>query len=145
MGGVNMSTEKDSMLRVRLTQRQSDELDSIIDELQAQMPEAGVTTSSIARHALEKYVSDHIAKRDGTKIFIEVSTADATDEDIKSLYDLISKMLDDAKENYSQAVYYMAGEIFEPVMMRMACLMKPKKPEVETSEQEKVHCPLPSL
>jgi len=35
-----MSTEKDSMLRVRLTQRQSDELDAIIDELQAQMPEA---------------------------------------------------------------------------------------------------------
>jgi len=34
-----MSTEKDSMLRVRLTQRQSDELDAIIDELQAQMPE----------------------------------------------------------------------------------------------------------
>ena len=68
-----MSTEKDSMLRVRLTQRQSDELDAIIDELQAQMPEASVTTSSIARYALEKYVSDHIAKRDGTKIFIEIS------------------------------------------------------------------------
>ncbi len=30
-----MSTEKDSMLRVRLTQRQSDELDAIIGELQA--------------------------------------------------------------------------------------------------------------
>lgn len=130
-GGVIISTEKDSMLRVRLTQRQSDELDSIIDELQAQMPEAGVTTSSIARHALEKYVSDHIAKRDGTNIFIEVSTADATDEDIKSFYDLISKTLDDAKEHYSQTVHYMVGEIFEPVMMRMASLMKPKKPEVK--------------
>ena len=129
-----MSTEKDSMLRVRLTQRQSDELNSIIDELQAQMPEASVTTSSIARHALEKYVSDHIAKRDGTKIFIEVSTAHATDEDIKSLYDLVSKMLDDAKENYSQTVHYMTGEIFEPVMMRMASLMKPKKPEVKAGE-----------
>jgi len=81
-----MSTEKDSMLRVRLTKRQSDELDAIIDELQAQMPEASVTTSSIARYALEKYVSDHIAKRDGTKIFIEISTADATEEDIKNLY-----------------------------------------------------------
>ena len=127
-----MSTEKDSMLRVRLTQRQSDELDAIIDEIQAQMPEASVTTSSIARYALEKYVSDHIAKRDGTKIFVEISTA--TDEDIKSLYDLISKMLDDAKENYSQTVHYMAGEIFEPVMMRMASLMKPKKPGVEAGE-----------
>jgi len=42
-------------------------LDAIIDELQAQMPEASVTTSSIARYALEKYVNDHIAKRDGTK------------------------------------------------------------------------------
>jgi len=52
-------------------------LDAIIDELQAQMPEASVTTSSIARYALEKYVSDHIAKRDGTKILIEISTADA--------------------------------------------------------------------
>ena len=79
-----MSTEKDSMLRVRLTQRQSDELDSIINELQAQIPEASITTSSIARYALEKYVIDHIAKRDGTKIIIEVSTADAADEDIKN-------------------------------------------------------------
>ena len=129
-----MSTEKDSMLRVRLTQRQSDELNSIIDELQAQMPEASVTTSSIARHALEKYVSDHIAKRDETKIFIEIGTEDATDDDIKNLYNLISKMLDDAKENYSQSVHYMVGEIFEPIMMRMANIMKPKKPEVKASE-----------
>ena len=129
-----MSKEKDCMLRVRLTQRQSDELDAIIDELQAQMPEASVTTSSIARYALEKYVSDHIAKRDGTKIFIEVSTADATEEDIKNLYGLLSKLFDETKENYSPTVHYMVGEILEPVMMKMASLMKPKKPEVKTSE-----------
>jgi hypothetical protein len=129
-----MSTEKDSMLRVRLTQRQSDELDAIIDELQAQMPEASVTTSSIARYALEKYVSDHIAKRDGTKLFIEVSTANATDEDIKNLYDLLSRLFDETKENYSPMVHYMVGEILEPVMMKMARLMKLKKPEVKTSE-----------
>jgi putative heme iron utilization protein len=49
-----MSTEKDSMLRVRLTQRQSDELDAIINELQAQMPEASVTASSIARRQVSK-------------------------------------------------------------------------------------------
>jgi len=59
------------MLRVRLTQRQSDELDAIINELQAQMPEASVTTSSIARYALEKYVSDHIAKRDGARFLLK--------------------------------------------------------------------------
>jgi len=106
-----MSTEKDSMLRVRLTQKQSNALDSIIAELQAQMPEASVTTSSIARHTLEKYVSDHIAKRDGAKIFIEVSTADATDEDIKNLYDLHFKLFDETKENYSPIVHYMVGEI----------------------------------
>ena len=129
-----MSTEKDSMLRVRLTQRQSDELDTIINELQAQMPEASVTTSSIARYALEKYVSDHIAKRDGTKIFIEISTADATDEDIKNLYALLSKLFDETKENYSPMVHYLVGEILEPVMMKMASLMKLKKPEVKTSE-----------
>jgi hypothetical protein len=133
-GGALMSTEKDSMLRVRLTQRQSDELDAIIDELQAQMPEASVTTSSIARYALEKYVSDHIAKRDGTKIFIEVSTADATEEDIKNLYDLLSKLFDETKENYSPMVHYMVGEILEPVMMRMASLMKPKNLEVKAGE-----------
>jgi len=129
-----MSTEKDSMLRVRLTQRQSDELDAIIGELQAQMPEASVTTSSIARYALEKYVSDHIAKRDGTKIFIEVSTADATEEDIKNLYGLLSKLFDETKENYSPMVHYMVGEILEPVMMRMASLMKPKNLEVKAGE-----------
>jgi len=43
-------------------------------------------------------VSDHIAKRDGAKIFIEVSTADATDEDIKNLYGLPSKLFDETKE-----------------------------------------------
>lgn len=129
-----MSTEKDSMLRVRLTQRQSDELDSIMDELQAQMPEASVTTSSIVRYALEKYVNDHIAKRDGTKIFIEVSTADATDEDIKNLYDLLSKLFDETKENYSPTVHYMVGEILEPVMMKMARFMKLKKLGVRAGE-----------
>ncbi|AEV67842.1 hypothetical protein [Acetivibrio clariflavus] len=129
-----MSKEKDCMLRVRLTQRQSDELDAIIGELQAQMPEASVTTSSIARYALEKYVSDHIAKRDGTKIFIEVSTAHATDEDIKNLYDLLSRLFDETKENYSPMVHYMVGEILEPVMMKMARLMKLKKPDVKASE-----------
>ena len=129
-----MSTEKDSMLRVRLTKRQSDELDAIINELQAQMPEASVTTSSIARYALEKYVSDYIAMRDGTKIFIEVSTADASDDDIKNLYDLISKLFDETKENYSPMVHYMVGEILEPVMMKMARLMKLKKPEVRDGE-----------
>ena len=129
-----MSTEKDSMLRVRLTQRQSDELDAIIDELQAQMPEASVTTSSIARYVLEKYVSDHIAKRDGTKIFIEVNTAITSEEDIKNLYDLLSKLFDETKENYSPMVHYMVGEILEPVMMKMARLMKLKKPEVKAGE-----------
>ena len=129
-----MSTEKESMLRVRLTQRQSDELDTIVDELQAQMPEASVTTSSIARYALEKYVSDHIAKRDGTKIFIEISTADATDEDIKNLYDLLSKLFDETKENYSPTVHYMVGEILDPVMMKMARLMKLKKSGVKAGE-----------
>ena len=42
-------------------------------------------------------MSDHIAKRDGTKIFIEISTADATEEDIKNLYDLLSKLFDGNK------------------------------------------------
>ena len=129
-----MSTEKDSMLRVRLTKRQSDELDAIINELQAQMPEASVTTSSIARYALEKYVSDYIAMRDGTKIIIEVSTADATEEDIKNLYDLLSKLFDETKENYSPMVHYMVGEILEPVMMKMARLMKLNKPGVKANE-----------
>jgi len=113
---------------------QSDELDAIIGELQAQMPEASVTTSSIARYALEKYVSDHIAKRDGTKIFIEINTADATEEEIKNLYDLLSKLFDEAKENYSPMVHYMVGEILEPLMMKMARLMKLKKPEVKAGE-----------
>jgi len=98
------------------------------------MPEASVTTSSIARYALEKYVSGHIAKRDGTKIFIEISTADATEEDIKNLYDLLSKLFDETKENYSPTVHYMVGEILEPVMMKMARLMKLKKPEVKAGE-----------
>jgi hypothetical protein len=67
------------------------------------MPEASVTTLSIARYSLEKYVSDYIAKRDVDKVFIEIDTSDATDDDIKNIYNLISKMLDDAEDisNYN--------------------------------------------
>jgi len=38
-----------------------------------------------------------------------VSTADATDEDIKNLYGLPSKLFDETKENYSPMVHYMVG------------------------------------
>ncbi len=67
------------------------------------MPEASVTTLSIARYSLEKHVSDYIAKRDVDKVFIEIDTSDATDDDIKNIYNLISKMLDDAEDisNYN--------------------------------------------
>jgi len=128
-----MSTEKDSMLRVRLTKRQSDELDAIIGELQAQMPEASVTTSSIARYALEKYVSDHIAKRDGTKILIEINTADATEEDIKNLYDLLPSCLTNKRELLTNGSLHGWRDI-RAVMMKMASLMKPKKPGVKAGE-----------
>lgn len=93
------------------------------------MPEASVTTSSIARYALEKYVSDHIAKRDGTKIFIEISTANATEKDINTPYDLLGKLFDETKENHSQMVNIMMGEIFGPVMMKMTSLIKTSKPK----------------
>jgi len=98
------------------------------------MLEASVTTSNITRYALEKYVSEYIAKRDGTKIFIEVFTADTTDENINNLYDLLSRLFDETKENYSPTVHYMVGEILEPVIMKMARLMKLKKPGVKASE-----------
>jgi len=32
---------------------------------------------------------------------LEINTADATEEDIKNLYDLLSKLFDETKENYS--------------------------------------------
>jgi hypothetical protein len=92
------------------------------------MPEASVTTSSIARYALEKYVNDHIAKRDGTKIFIEVDTSYATEADIKRLYDLLSKLHDQVKEQENGIVNNMLLEILGPVMMRMAKDLFPKKP-----------------
>ena len=107
-------SRKDSMLRARLTQRQSDEW-THIDELQAQMSEASVTTSSIARYALEKYVT--LYRQVTEPIFIEVSTADATDEDI-NLYDLISKMLDEEGITTDSSLH--GRREFEPVMMRMA-------------------------
>ena len=62
-----------------MTKQQSEELNTIIEELLKEMPEESVTTSSITRYTLQKYVREHIAKRYGTKIFIEVSTADVTE------------------------------------------------------------------
>ena len=73
-------------------------------------------------------MSNHIAKRDGTKISIEINTADATNEDIK-ISTIFSKLFDETKENYSPMVHYMVGEILEPLMMKMARFMKLKKPE----------------
>jgi len=43
-------------------------------------------------------------------------------------------LFDETKENYSPMVHYMVGEILEPVMMKMARLMKLKKPEVKANE-----------
>ena len=60
-------------------------MDTIIDELKAQIPEASVTSIKPRKIRSAKYVSNHIVKRDGTKIFIEINTTDATEEDIKNL------------------------------------------------------------
>lgn len=49
---------------------------------------------------------------------------------ILNLYGLLSKLFDETRENYSPTVHYMVGEILEPVMMKMASLIKPKKPGV---------------
>ena len=43
-------------------------------------------------------------------------------------------LFDETKENYSPMVHYMVGEILEPVMMKMARLMKLKKPGVKAGE-----------
>jgi len=77
------------------------------------------------------------------KILIEINTADATEEDIKNLYDLLSKLFDETKENYSPMVHYMVGEILEPVMMKMARLMKLNKPGWRRMSKKKyiVRCP----
>ncbi len=56
------------MLRVRLTQRQSDELDSIIGELQAQIPEASVTVPSVLLKSV-KVTFRSASKTDGTAVW----------------------------------------------------------------------------
>jgi uncharacterized protein (DUF2235 family) len=96
--------EKDVMLRSRMTAKQMEVLDQIVAELQEQTPEANVSTSSVARYALEKYVDTHIAKRDGTKLFIEVSTLGLTKDEIAALYDSVNKMVDNVPETASPAL-----------------------------------------
>jgi len=82
------------------------------------MPEASVTTSSIARYALEKYVSD-ISPSVTVQRFSLNQYSRCHRRGYKNLYDLLSKLFDETKENYSPMVHYMVGEILEPVMMKM--------------------------
>lgn len=96
--------EKDTMLRARLTAKQMAVLDQIVAELQVQTPEASVSTSSVARYALERYIDTHIAKRDKTKLFVEINTSELSKDDIATMHEHVAGMLTKISESGNVAV-----------------------------------------
>lgn len=84
----------DNTLQVRVNEELKNDLDLAIKEVQEQTPESNVNASTIARYALEKYINDRKAKKDGTKMIIEIDTKDINFDDINSFYLLICGLLD---------------------------------------------------
>lgn len=119
--------EKDVMLRSRMTAKQMEVLDQIVAELQAQTPEANVSTSSVARYALESYVDRHIAKRDKTKIFSEINISDFTKEDISLLYKSFNEMCDRVKSTGNVTVFNALVESGFAIMQIYADSIRMKK------------------
>jgi len=55
--------KRDLTLRCRMTDDLLTRLDRAISEIQQQVPEGRVSMSSIGRHAVEQFLSQHEAKR----------------------------------------------------------------------------------
>lgn len=121
--------EKDVMLRSRMTAKQMEVLDRIVLELQAEMPEASVSTSSVARYALEKYIDTHIAKRDGTKLFFEINISEFTKADKRELFDLVGEMDKKLDDSGNITLRNALQDMNVEVMRMYADTMRPKKGE----------------
>jgi hypothetical protein len=107
---------KDNFFKARMTDEQINTLDSIVKEIQENTPEASVTSSSIARYALEKYISDYRAKKSREKIFIEINTRGATKDDMASLNELFKEMLNKAEQSGNIVLTDMVGQIYFVIM-----------------------------
>jgi uncharacterized protein YicC (UPF0701 family) len=101
-----------------MTDKQVEALERIVEEIQADTPEANVTASSIARYALEKYIQDYMDKKHLEKIFIEICLYTVTKEELTKLYSLLSdlhKKVSEEEEDGSN-VTFMLGIILHKIM-----------------------------
>lgn len=121
---------KDNFFKARMTDEQIQTLESIVREIQADTPEANVTASSIARYALEKYIDEYRAKKNGNKIFIEINTQLIGREDMERLYNLMSDLYKKVKAEESEELSYIVCTIFQKIMSSFAykfLMPEPKK------------------
>lgn len=121
--------EKDVMLRSRMSAKQMEVLDRIVLELQAQTPEANVSTSSVARYALEKYVDTYIAKRDETKLFAEINISEFIKKDFATLYKSFNGMYAQLEASESKTVAFALQSLGIAITNLYAYSMRPKKGE----------------
>lgn len=117
---------KDNFLKARITDEQVQALDKIVKELQITTPEANVSASSIARYAIEKYINEYAAKKNGQKVFCSISLIGSTVDDIEKLYKYLSETHKKAIDDGNERVSYMILDVFQPVLAIMPQVLETK-------------------
>lgn len=107
---------KDNFFKARMTDEQVQTLENIVKEIQADTPEANVTASSIARYALEKYVEDYRAKKDGRRIIIDIGVAHEQPEDLLRLFKIFSEFKDKVCAEENENIGYITTMILHGIM-----------------------------
>lgn len=98
---------KENFLKARLTPEQSDALEQIVNELQEQTPEGTVTISSVARYALEAYITKHVNQNTGKKVYIEIDVKNVTSETLEYTTDLLLDCMDKAAQLDTEAQHIL--------------------------------------
>ena len=114
---------KDNFFKARMTDEQAQTLEVIVKEIQEKTPGATVTASSIARYAMERYIDDYKAERDGTAIIARILLKDFRADDFELLNNKLSKLsieFDElGKENISIFLDDFIKIIFQAYINRM--------------------------
>src|SRR5665648_60059 len=101
---------KDNFFKARMTDEQAQTLGNIVNEIQTDTPEANVTASSIARYALEKYIDDYRANKDGKAVLAKISIENLSSEDIRNLSVNLEEMAEDFKATGKENIFKLLNQ-----------------------------------
>lgn len=111
-------SEKGNFVKFRINEEQAECLNRIVNELQGNTPESSVTMSSVARYAVEKYLKEYEETKSGKRMYFWIDFTDASGDDIRYLYELLSEVFDRAKRSDTNVVLSMLVNIMAPIMKK---------------------------